>query len=220
MDWTVIPKSADTTIKSWNGFRSYGNPFYYTSGGGSWGYSPYVEFDRTKSSYFDAGSKVFSCNTNGGFTALMLLSFTGSAGSNEHIFDFGNVYISRDGVTSDLLIKIKSDANVEIVSVKASSIIVQGEWALFSIRYKASTKLLELFKNGVLVSSSTATGTWNDFTATNTYIGKSYNSADAYFNGLISGIFVYDRSLTNMELASASNHLTYLGSLDNFLYPS
>ena len=93
-------------------------------------------------------------------------------------------------------------------NIKASSAIVQGEWALFTVRYKASTKLLELFKDGIRIASGTDPNVVSDFTATNTYIGRGSVASDAFFTGQIAGFYSYDQYLTDAFINMISNQLS------------
>jgi hypothetical protein len=184
-------------------YSVYNYPFYNPIGGGLWSYSPYISLDRSQSQYFNAGAQTFKVSTNGGFTALMYAAFTGTAGNNERIFDFGGVSLLREGSLTNMIVTLPVGFNI-----KASSVIIQGEWALFTVRYKASTKFLELFKNGILVASGTSPTALSDFSATYTYIGRGNTATDAYFNGQIAGFYLYDRFLTDGLVEILSNQLS------------
>ena len=46
-------------------------------GGGGDGSFPYVSFNRSLSQYIAIGTKTFRLSTNGGFTAVVYIAFTG-----------------------------------------------------------------------------------------------------------------------------------------------
>jgi len=56
------------------------------------GAMPYVSavFARLSSKFLDAGTRILYIRSNGDFTAVAVVMFTGSAGSWERIFDAGN----------------------------------------------------------------------------------------------------------------------------------
>ena len=130
------------SVSVWSGFAqavSGQQPLYYSSGGYASG--AYVAFTRTSSQHLDGGSRVLNIGSNGGLTIVALVLFTGTAGSQERIIDFGsgtdssNVILSRQGTTSNLNFQIY-EGNVTgswAVAMQATSCIVQDEWALFAV---------------------------------------------------------------------------------------
>ena len=153
-------------------------------------------------------------STNGGFTAVAYVAFTGSAGSYERIFELGDstqqisIAMSRSDVSQNMNAQLKGVSGYMIVST--NSPIIQNEWAVYAIRYRVSDSTLEIFKNGVSIVSSTVSSI-PDFTANYGYIGKSSWSSDAYFNGNIGGLYLYDRCLSNGEMSFVSYQLTLKG---------
>ena len=207
--------TSGTGISSWGGGTAFNSPTYFSSGGD--GQQPYVNFNRANSQYLNFGSKTFNIATNGGFTAIAYLQFTGSAGNFERIFDFGSganalsiIEFSRDGTLSDVYFSATNSSgtsygNCGLVANSSNS----GNWTVFAVRYTASNRLQELFVNGILNASSTASAAWTNRTKTNTYIGKDRFGTSAYLNANVAGLYVYDRSLTNTEMSSITNHLRY-----------
>ena len=67
----------DLSFISYAEITLFVHPYRPTSGGGADGKSPYVSFDRSLSQYLDVGAKTFRISTNGGFTAVAYVAFTG-----------------------------------------------------------------------------------------------------------------------------------------------
>ena len=177
---------------------------------------PYIEFTRANTQYMDGGSRVLNIGTNGGFTAIVYCAFTGTAGSWERIFNFfstadtrsGDISFTRNGTSTNLVFEISNGATY-ISSATATGVITQNEWAIFTARYNDSTKVYEIFKNGILVGSGTGATAITDRTATFSYVGRSQYSGDAYSSINHAGMYVYDKFLTHTEISTISNHLLF-----------
>jgi hypothetical protein len=203
IDFNMVDAAGGGLMSRYRTYSVKNYPVYNPIGGGLWFYSPYISFDRSQSQYLNAGAQSFKVNANGGFTALMYLAFTGTPGNNEHLFHFGDVSLFRDGSSPDLIVLLSNG-----FSIKASLVIIQDEWTLFTIRYKTSTKFLELFKNGDLVASGTSSAALDDFNTADTYIGRGNTLLDPFFNGHIAGFYLYDRFLTDNLIAIIANRLS------------
>jgi hypothetical protein len=94
-----------------------------------------------------------------------------------------------------------------------TSPIVQNEWAVFAGRFSASKQTFELLKNGISIASASITSTIPDFTSNYGFMGKPVVSSDAYTNGNIAGLYIYDRYLSDYELSFVSYQLTLKGLL-------
>jgi hypothetical protein len=201
----------NTTISSWNRVTATNSPTYYSSGGIR-PESPYVNFNGADSEHLNAGSTVLNVNSNGGFTAVCLVQFTGSVGNYDRIFDFGNgqatdnIILARYAGTSNILFTYLNGGSGDDV-ISSTNPITQEEWAIFSCRYNASTRLVEIYKNGRLVVSKTSASAINDRTISNGYIARSNWSGDTYPNINIGGLYMYDSYLTDTQMGSISNHL-------------
>lgn len=207
-------QSNGSAVSGWNGFAQAtgsNQPTFYNRGGfrNDMGY---VAFNRSNSQHLNGGSKTFNIAANGGFTAVALVQFTsdGSAGSYERIFDFGNgspsdnIILNRSGTSSSItFVFYNGSTGYGITS--ATSTIVQNEWAVYTARYQYSTNYYEILKNGVVLVSGTTGAAIPNKTLSNTYVGRSNWSGDAYFSGYIGGLYVYDRFLSNTELSAVTN---------------
>ena len=197
---------------AWNGYVAYYNPTYLSSGGYT-NDQGVVRFNRANSNYFSAGSKAFKIATNGGFTCIAFIIFTGTVGDWERIIDFGsgagidNIILGRWGSYSTLTFSIRNGAAGETLDVQSA--IVQDTWTLFACRYNASTKLAEVYKDGTLVGSTTWATAVTDRTVVNTYVGKSAWTVDAYLGADLGGLYVQDRWLTDTEMSAVSAALMF-----------
>jgi hypothetical protein len=195
---------------------TYGTtPQYYSSGGGADGSSPFISFNRASSQYVDGGSRTFLINTNGGFTSVVYMAFTGTAGSYEAIHEFAN---SLSGGGGDTLLR-RYSTTTQLQSffcvpncqslVSPMGTIVQNEWAIFGLRYSKSLNVIQIIKNDAVVVSATVSQAISDYTYAATLIGANY--AFTRLNANIAGIYAYDRYLTDAEFSSAANYLKSLG---------
>jgi len=215
LDTQMLSLSPGSLVTSWNGFTGYNSPVLNAAISGTGNFitiPPYVSFTRSSSQYLNAGSKTFNINTNGGFTAVWYGAFTGgSANSYERIFDFGsgtvitnNTVVYRVGTSTSMEFALNNGVTPYYITTSGG--IVQNEYAVWTFRYTASSRQMEILKNGALQAIGTAGAAISDRTLSNTIIGRDYN-ADSYSNKNTIGLYAYDRYLTDTQVASISNHL-------------
>jgi hypothetical protein len=178
---------------------------------------PVVRFDRDRTHHFVASaSQTFNMDTNGGFTAMVHMRFTGTAAIWERAFDFANldktlnVYFGRNSTTTALQFGFV-DSGVVTTTNSATGAIVQDEWAVFAVVYNKAAQTMTIYKNNV-VSGTPATGiaTRANRTINTCYVGRSHYAAngDAYLNGDIRALYVWDRALTAAEMRAVYADLT------------
>ena len=195
-----------------------GGPSSNTTNTLAYGRPGFVSFSRTNSQHlYTASNKstTFNIATNGGFTAVGLVRFTGTAGSNERIFDFaagaGNntMFACRVGTTTSIQFTI-NNGNVPESEITVSSpvgAIVLNEWTLFAFRYTKATNRMEIYKNGSSLASKNDAPAFADRALSLNYIGKPNWTSDSYTNMDLVGFLVYDRSLSDAEITTCSNIL-------------
>ena len=221
LDTQMLSLSPGSLVTSWNGFTGYNSPVINAgtyNNGSIFNIPPYVSLTNNNVSsslstgqYLNAGSKTFNINTNGGFTAIWCGAFTGSANNNERIFDFGsgqdinNIIAMRAGTTGGVSFYLINGSTQ--YSIYAGNIITQNEWAVWTFRYTASSRLMEIIKNGTTYVTGTAGAAITDRTLTNTWIGRSNWTSDAYSSINMSGLYVYANFISDANVASISNHL-------------
>ena len=214
--------SPGSLVTSWNGVTGLNSPVLNAGISGTgvhFTIPPYVSLTNNNVSaslstgqYLNAGSKTFNINTNGGFTAIWYGAFTGTANNFERIFDFGsgtsnNIFVMRDGTSSRIAFYLNNGGTA--YNVLSGNIITQNEWAVWTFRYTASTRLMELIKNGIQYTTGTAGAAITDRTLTNTWIGRSNWTQDTYSSINTAGLYVYASYLSDAQVASVSNHLMY-----------
>jgi hypothetical protein len=101
----------------------------------------YVSFSRVSSQFMTAPSTTFNLFTNGGFTTIVRCRFTGTPGTQERVFDFGNVANLNDWViamsrqlTSSTCDFFMAEGST-VYSISASGTIIQNRWTTFVLRY-------------------------------------------------------------------------------------
>lgn len=216
----LINVSHGSAVSDWNGYSqgTAGNRPVYNNRGGLTNEMGYVNFDRASSHHLNGGSRTLNIATNGGFTALALVKFTGAVATWERIFDFGsgapsnNIGMARYSTSNEIVVFFYTGGS--LVNEFRVAGITQDEWAIFGVRYRHSDRYTELLKNGVVISTITLGSALTDRTLSTCYIGRSNWTGDAYFNGQMGGVYVFDRYLSNNEMIALSNSLT-LYSLPN-----
>jgi hypothetical protein len=213
--------SPGALVTSWKDFTGYNNPVLNAETNINsiiYNIPPYVSLVNASSQYFNAGSKTFNISTNGGFTIIWYGAFTSSGNNYERIFDFhnsgpnDNILVTRVGTGTTIRFAIRVGTSTEY-AIDLASGITQNEWAVWTFRYNNSNRAMEILKNGVLLSSGTAGATISNRTLTNTWIGRSAWSSDAYSSINTVGLYVYDSCLAdNAQVATISNHLMYCTS--------
>ena len=203
----------NTGVYDWGSFiqqTASQRPTYASSGG--YKGLPYVSFNRTNSQHLQLPSITLNMASNGGFTSLAVVRFTGTAGISERIFDFGNgqannnILFYRDATSARLAFYLANNSLGYFLNTNSQ--IVQNEWALFACRYNTSTNFVELFKNGTRVASGVSTQTMTDRTLTSNFIGRpNWNDGTQYSNMDLASLCVFDRALTDVELNNYTQNM-------------
>lgn len=149
----------------------------------------------------------FADFTNG-LTCICLCNF-GSAGNNERIMDFGNgsanenIVIYRYSTTNQLSFVIYQ-GTTSALSIQSNSIIDNNIYSVYTVRLSGS--VCEFYKNGILDVTSSTTVRPNNVTRTSNFIGRS-NWADAYWDNGFSVFALWNKGLSNTELADAHRQI-------------
>ena len=210
--------SPGALVTSWNDFTGYNSPVInagISGTGNALTIPPFVSFSNGSiisssgtGKYLNGGSKTFNINTNGGFTAVWYGAYTTSI--NTRILDFAN----GSGIDNILVGFNGGSVYFQMFNgvgrwgnLAAGGAVTQNEYAVFTFRYTASSRLIEILKNDVLLVAETAGVSITDRTVSNTYINRSNWDGDTYGSLNTVGLYVYDRYLTDTQVASVSNHL-------------
>ena len=206
---SALTISKSVPLTTWNGIPAFNLPIAYSTN--PINYAPFVQFNRTSSQYINKGASTLNAGTGGGFTCLAMMRFTGTPGSNERIFDLGNangsntVVLHRSGTTTGLAFVYYINVS-PAVTLTATATITQGEWAVFACRMNNSTGLAQVFKNNVVAASASGISAMGNRSFVAMAIGKSWWATDAYLNGDIKTLVMYDRSLTDAEMTQAHSY--------------
>ena len=169
-----------------------------------------LTFDRTLSQFLDGGARKLNVASNGGFTFVSVMKFTGSAGAHERLIDFGNaassdsIAIYRDVETTSMNAGIWNGATACVISVAGA--INQNNWQKIVMTYNAANFALTLTVD--LLTQSKTCPTMTIRTLTRTFVGKSNWAADGTLNANIAGLYAVDALLTTAQINSliASMH--------------
>jgi len=187
-------------------------PTVLASGGPGGG--PAYVFVRESAQFLNAGLRTFNLVSQGGFTAVGMVMFTGAmTGSTsdwENVFDFGNggvglqannIVLSRHAGTQNLNFEIRSGTNV--CKIADTVAFVQNQWTKFVVLYDHSTREVRCRVNNAATFSTTicANGIVTDRTVTHTNIGSDVLGSAARLQGRVAGLFAVDQVLSHSEIA-------------------
>jgi syndecan 4 len=185
----------------------------------------HISFNRALLQFLDAGPRTWNVATNGGFTLVAVVRFTGAVLASERILDAwsgtgsGEGFLSRSGSTQ----KIEFDwINKQIQGpfVISSSLFVQDTtWLQIVVTYQISTGILSLNVNGV-VNVVTVTPSIPDKTLSGIYLGRSKVYTNRDFNGDMAGVFVVDEYLNTNATTDIINSMMQGVDLTDTACPS
>lgn len=144
-------------------------------------------------------------NFNDGFTVTAWAKFSGTAGSWERIFDFGNgtnsnnIFLGREGTSTNLMLGIHESSSGSQY-LPATGAISDTNWHLWAVTCSGAT--CTLYKDGVALTSSSSMKIPSNIARTKNYIGKSNWSVDAYLEGGVDELKVFDESLSATQIAT------------------
>jgi hypothetical protein len=164
-----------------------------------------VSFRRSLGQYVDLGTPTLAIDHNGGFTLVLYMSLNVTGDAFQQILSLGN----SAGAADSLLLGVNpysSELNASVTiggtlySLTAQT-IVSGEWALYTVRYRADTQRVEITKDGLIVSSAYLPEIIPDqIQLQNCALGAA---ADVD----ISAFYFYDRYLSDSEVAVVSSYV-------------
>jgi len=122
--------------------------------------------------------------------------------------DFGNgstsdnILFSRYSDTNNLTLEVwkGSTSGGHVIATEA---IELNRWQMFTATLDSSGNT-RLYKDGVLIKTGT-TAVPNDITRVNNYIGRSNWGADAYYQGIMDEVRIYNYPLTQAEIQTIYN---------------
>lgn len=198
-------------VSDWNGYTqgtSGNRPVYYDRGGYT-NDMGYVNFTRSSGQFLDGGSRTFNIATNGGFSMVCLVQFSSPA-NWDRIVDFGNgagnSSIILHGSAARTLYFYMFEGTTPY-SINVANAYSTNEWCVFTCRYRTSDNYAELRNNGILLTSGTF-GAMSNRTLSNCYVGRSNYTGEVTLDGKISGLYMFDRYISDIEMVALGNSLT------------
>ncbi len=167
--------------------------------------------DNSGSYVFDGSGSYVSVpsgfsNFSAGLTILAFVNFGAVANNWERILDFGtgegqnNILFTRNGTTSALELHIYNGTTYALQASLANGIIGNA-WGFYVGRLNGSSYFLRNQDISASVVSSVLPVTVLDQRTSN-YIGRSNWSADAYFEGRIGVVAMYNAALSDAEISA------------------
>jgi hypothetical protein len=207
----LVPGRAQFSTLANRDSRDYVATAQFNSTAGPAGSKGAVIFDRATSQYLDGGSHTFNITSSGGFTAVAVVKFTGSAVAWERIFEFSNGQNNNNIVCtrseSDIFFGIRNGAQAYCSFRSIPGSLIQDTWLTVVATYNSTNKKLTLQVGNNTLMSKVCTS-MTDRTISNTYVGKSVWPIDPYFSGMIAGLYAVDAVLTGDEIATVASRMT------------
>jgi hypothetical protein len=110
-----------------------------------------------------------------------------------------NIVFARSGTTNGLLFKVFGGSS-SAGGVVAADAIELDRWQFFAATIDTAGNVT-LYKNGQSIQTGTSTWPWG-LQRLNNYIGRSNWAADAYYQGAMDEIRIFDYALTPTQIQS------------------
>ena len=167
-----------------------------------------VVFNRAQSNAVVYQPTYYNIATRG-FTVVSRFQFTGcNFGSNERIIDLGNgapgsnIILGRDALGSNLVFTVYNGASA--VSLRSSNFLNQNTPYVVVARYDPYSSNMSLWLNGALNSNNGPVGVGFDRLCLSNFVGRSLWSGDSNLSGNIHALAIYNRALTDKDIADCS----------------
>ena len=161
-----------------------------------------VSFARGSSQFLNYGSQTFDMTR--GFSVTCRFAFTSTVGNWERLIDFANgtnsdnILLTRRGSAGDVLFSYRNGGTE--YSVISTNTVAQDQINTVTAIYNPSPLAVTIILNGVTTTSTPAVAATSPRTLSICYVGRSHWSGDAYLNGNIYSLNIYNRALTSSEL--------------------
>jgi len=195
----LVPGRAQFSTLANRGVRQYVSTAQFNSAMGPPGGAGATTFDRNLNEYIDGGSHTFNIATNGGFTIVALVMFTGGASDHERIFEFINETVSANrvllkrGAGTQVSFEISGGNNIWC-QIAPNLVIVQNTWQEFVVTYSAIHNILKLTIDNVVFSRNCPTPLTNRVFSS-TRVGS-------LLTGSIAGLYMVDALLPEHEISA------------------
>lgn len=206
----------DTTMTNWRNTSWMGTSYNATASNGPvlrYNKRWYVEFNRTKSSYFNINTSISHLlSTWGGMTVFVVGQMT-NIGSFERFFDFGNGPANNNIAAARYWLENTNYMEIwnESASIPGHSLAyaMDSNWYIwtYAAQVTSSNTVMTVYRNGSNVVSSNFATVATDRTTTINYLGRSQWSSDEYLTGNISEYRFYQGFLNSTIVKELYNTL-------------
>jgi len=161
-----------------------------------------ISFARASSQFLNYGSQTFDMTK--GFCVTCKFAFTSTVGNWERLIDFGsgqgvdNILLTRQSSNGVILFSYRNGGTEYLVF--STNTVAQDQINTVTAIYTHSPLAVTIILNGVTTTSTPAVAASTPRTLSICYVGRSHWSGDAYLNGDIYSLNIYNRVLTSSEL--------------------
>ena len=207
----LVPGRAQLSTLANREGRTHASTAVYSSTAGFAAGTGAVTFDRAFNQYLDGGAHTFDINNNGGFTAVAVVKMTGSPGSHERIFEFGNgqgqntLMIWRSAQTTTMMAQIRDDG-AAWCQLTIMNGVIQNNWQTMTLTWNASALVLTFAIDQITPVSVSCTRR-ADRILQSTMIGKSLHPNDPFSNFNLAGLYAVDALLSAAEIAAIAGRM-------------
>jgi len=212
---TLVPGRAQLSTLVNHNQSTYASTAIFDSTAGPLAGNGTVTFDRGLSQYINGGQHTFNIATNVGFTAVVVVKFTGVGMNAERIFDSGdsqninNILMWRISTQSNLFYLGMQNGNQRCQLV-LTALVFTNVWTTIVVKYTSKTQVMEL-RTGGTTNAILCTFAIADRTVANMFVGKSNWPSDAYSNVAIDGLYAVDVALSDSEVVQIIDDM-YMGN--------
>jgi len=189
----------DTSGKGNNGAAS-GNPAY---GNGPTGYGKALTFDGLDDYVTLPIGTLLGSLSN--ITVATWVNYSGAGGGWQRVWDFGTgttnyMFLTpAQGTTGPMTFAIRTVTVAEKRFAAARSL--PTGWHHTAVVIDSAAMIAKLYLDGTVVSTSSAAVLPKDLGVTNqNWIGRSQFTADAFFNGAVDDLRIYNRAMSASEI--------------------
>jgi hypothetical protein len=218
----AFSSSLDSSLfTSWGRYSAMNFPVYHALGGGKESEKylvPYVSFTRTSAQYVDLTPITFDSGISRGFTYIAYMRLTDATPTSN--FDTIFSCFSNSAGTTFSLFR-EGNANYMTLTARFDPWFSKSfnhpyidEWGVLAARYDPDSIAFDFIVDGYVfgltLSSIQSLDSASPFDSCN--FGKDYSS-NQYMSADVAAFYVYERPLTNAEIASVTSYLKSLSGL-------
>lgn len=194
-------------VQTWSGWTATGLIAYNATGG--FMNSIGIDFDQAPATLTNTTTTTYACDTGGGWSIIALVRFnTSIPNSGDVIFSTSTAGAStyftlRRSATNSSALQLDLFTNGVLQQFVASEVISFNEWAVFAVTVSSvSNGVVNIYKNGRIVSSGTNTQQLSSYAFTSAYV-KAPNQSGGFSLG---GLMVFDAALSADQFQTVNSY--------------